>query len=98
MADDMEVLRRDFLLEDLRSVTAQSGVTGTIVVETERTIAETEWLSEIAASDDLICGVVGWAPLTVADAASILERIASLPKMKSVRHPIHDEPDDQFMQ
>lgn len=97
MADGMEILRRDFLLDDLRSVTATADVTGTIVVETERTIAETEWLSKIAASDDLIHGVVGWAPLTIPDTEPILERIASLPKMKSVRHPIHDEPDDQFM-
>jgi L-fuconolactonase len=97
MADGLEVLRRDFVLEDLRSVTAEAAVTGTIVVETERTFAETEWLSKIAASDDLIRGVVGWAPLTIPEAASELEKIASLPKMKSVRHPIHDEPDDQFM-
>lgn len=97
MADGMEVLRRDFLLEDLRSVTVEADVTGTIVVEAERTIAETEWLSKIAASDDLISGVVGWAPLTIPDASSELERIASLPKMKAVRHPIHDEPDDLFV-
>jgi L-fuconolactonase len=97
MADDMEVLQRDFLVEDLRSVTAEAGVTGTIVVETERTIAETEWLSNIAAGDDLICGVVGWAPLTHPDTAAKLEMIASLPKVRSVRHPIHDEPDDHFI-
>jgi hypothetical protein len=28
---------------------------------------------------------------------SELKRIAALPKMKAVRHPIHDEPDDQFV-
>jgi L-fuconolactonase len=97
MADGMEALQRDFLLNDLRTVTAEAGVTGTIAVETERTTAETNWLSKVASSDDLICGVVGWAPLTTADVASELERIAALPKMKAVRHPIHDEPDDQFV-
>jgi L-fuconolactonase len=97
MAEGMEALQRDFLLDDLRAVATEAGVTGTIVVETERTTAETEWLSKVAASDDLICGVVGWAPLTTADVASEFERIAALPKIKAVRHPIHDEPDDQFM-
>ena len=97
MGDGMEVLRYDFLIDDLRAVTSEAGVTGTIVVETERTIAGTEWLSKVAASDDLIRGVVGWAPLTIPDPASELGRIASLPKMKAVRHPIHDEPDDQFV-
>jgi L-fuconolactonase len=97
MADGMEVLRRDFLLDDLRAVTTEAGVTGTIVVETERTIEETVWLSQVAASDDLICGVVGWAPLTSTTVVSQLERIASLAKIKAIRYPIHDETDDQFV-
>lgn len=97
MADGMEVLRRDFLLDDLRAVTTNASVTHTIVVETERTIEETEWLSKVAASNDLICGVVGWAPLTSSTIVSQLERIASLPKMKAIRHPIHDEADDEFV-
>jgi L-fucono-1,5-lactonase len=97
MADGMEGLRRDFLIEDLRAVTAEAGVTGTIVVETERTVQETGWLSQVAASDDLIRGVVGWAPLTSPAVVAELERIASLPKMKAIRHPIHDESDDQFL-
>jgi L-fuconolactonase len=97
MADGMEGLRRDFLIEDLRAVTAEVGVTGTIVVETERTVEETGWLSQVAASDDLIRGVVGWAPLTSPAVVAELERIASLPKMKAIRHPIHDESDDQFL-
>jgi L-fuconolactonase len=97
MGDGMGRLRQDFLEDDLRAVTSESGVTSTIVVETERTIEETVWLSQIAARSDLICGVVGWAPLVVPDAVSELEQIASLPKMKALRHPIHDEPDDLFV-
>jgi L-fuconolactonase len=97
MADGMEGLRRDFLIDDLRAITAEVGVTGTIVVEAERTVEETAWLSQVAASGDLICGVVGWAPLTTPAVMSELERIASLPKMKAIRHPLHDEPDDLFV-
>jgi L-fuconolactonase len=97
MADGMDGLRRDFLIDDLRAITAEAGVTGTIVVEAERTLEETAWLSRVAASSNLICGVVGRAPLTSPAVISELERIASLPKMKAIRHPIHDEPDDQFV-
>lgn len=97
MADGMEVLRRDFRLDDLYAVTSEAGVTGTIVVETERTIEETEWLCQVAASDDLIRGVVGWAPLTSSTIEGQLERMAALPKMKAIRHPIHDEVDDDFL-
>lgn len=97
MGEGLQVLRRDFLLDDLRRVTADAGVTGTIVVEAERTLEETRWLSRVAESDDLIWGVVGWAPLTTPGVALELEKIAALPKMKAVRHPIHDEPDDQYI-
>jgi L-fuconolactonase len=97
MAGGMEGLRRNFLVEDLKAVTTDAGVTGTVVVETTRTIEETEWLCQIAASENLICGVVGWAPLTSSEINSELERIGSLPKIKAIRHPIHDEPDDQFV-
>ena len=97
MADGMEGLRRDFLVDDLRAVTTEVGVTGTIVVETERSLEETIWLSQTAATSSLICGVVGWVPLTSSATLSELEHVAALPKVKAVRHPIHDEPDDQFV-
>jgi L-fuconolactonase len=97
MSDSMEVLRRNFLVDDLRAAITGLGITGTIVVETERSIEETVWLSEIAANDNLIRGIVGWAPLTHPEIASQLERMAQLPKVRGIRHPIHDEPDDQFL-
>jgi len=97
MTDGMEILRRDFLLEDLKAVTALAGIAGTVVVEAARRVEETIWLAEIAASDDLIRGVVGWAPLTDPRIALDLERLAHLPKVKGMRHAIHDEPDDLFV-
>lgn len=97
MAGGMDILRRSFLVEDLREVATTAGVTGTIVVEQERSIDETLWLSETAANNSFIRGVVGWAPLTSHNTAAILENLASLPKLKAVRHPIHDEPDDEFV-
>jgi L-fuconolactonase len=93
----MEVLRRDFLIDDVRAAITGLGITGTIVVEAERSLEETLWLSETAANDGLIRGVVGWAPLTHPDIASELERLAHLPKLRGIRHPIHDEADDQFL-
>lgn len=97
MADGMEGLRRDFLIDDLREVTSGADVTATIVIECERSNKETVWLSQLAAAENLICGVVGWTSLTGSTVISDLEQVASLPKLKAVRHPIHDEPDDQFI-
>ena len=97
MAGGMDGLRRDFLIEDLKAVASEVGVTGTILVECERTAEETIWLSKVANESDLVRGVVGWARFTSPTIGSELEHLAGLPKIKAVRHPIHDEPDEQFV-
>jgi L-fuconolactonase len=97
MTGEMSSLRREIGLDELHKVAAASGITGTVVIEVERTAEETQWLASLAASDDLIMGVVGWANLTDPSAQRELEQLASLPKLKGVRHPIHDEPDPNFI-
>jgi L-fuconolactonase len=97
MTEEMTGLRRDIGLEDLRRVATPSGITGTVVIEVERTSEETQWLASLAANDDLILGVVGWARLTDPSAQAELEQLAELPKFKGLRHPIHDEPDPNFV-
>jgi L-fuconolactonase len=84
-------------VEDLREMATPSGITGTVVVEVERTAEETRWLSSIAANEDMILGVVGWAELTDPSVFTELEQLAELPKLNGVRHPIHDEPDPDFV-
>jgi L-fuconolactonase len=97
MTKEMTGLRRDIGLEDLRKVAVPSGITGTVVIEVERTVEETRWLTSVAAGDDLILGVVGWAPVTAPSVQAELEQLAALPKLKGIRHPIHDEPDPNFV-
>jgi L-fuconolactonase len=97
MTDEMTHLRRDIGLEDLRKVVLPSGITGTVVVEVERTVEETRWLASTAASDDLILRVVGWAPLSDPEVFAELEQLTELPKLRGVRYPIHDEPDPNFV-
>ena len=97
MSERMTVLRRDYLLNELISATRASSITGTIVIQARQCIEETEWLTEIAKGTDFIRGVVGWAPLTDPGVAGLLEIFAGLPKVKGMRHVLHDEPDDGYM-
>lgn len=97
MSEELDILRRDFSPEDLREAADGSGITGTVVVEVERTARETRWLTSIAAEDSWIKGVVGWIDLTAPTIQKDLEALAVLPKIKGVRHPIHDEPDLYFV-
>lgn len=97
MSDKMEVLRRDYIHDNLSAVTAAAGVTGTVVVQAQQTIAETEWLLSLAEGSKLIRGVVGWVPLIDAKVEAPLEEIARRPQLKAVRHVLHDETDDLYM-
>jgi L-fuconolactonase len=92
----MDCLRRDFLVRDLSEATLNCAIDGTIVVQARQRIEETAWLCTLADQDALILGVVGWVPLTSPDLESVLDRLAH-PKLKAVRHVLHDEPDDLYV-
>jgi len=66
-------------------------------VQARQNIVETEFLLEIASSQSLVRGVVGWLPLCSPDVDSTIERFSTDPKFKGVRHVLQDEPDDFFM-
>jgi L-fuconolactonase len=97
ISDEMGVLKRDFLPADLRPLLQSIGFDGAVVVQASQTLAETEWLLQLADENDIIKGVVGWIDLRSPTVARDLEKYAANPKFKGVRHILHDEPDDQFM-
>lgn len=97
MTDSMAVLKKDFLPEDLAPLLEQTGLQETVAVQARQNLQETEWLLELAGQHDFIKGVVGWVDLRSPEVRSQLETYAQHPKLKGVRHVVHDEPDDYFM-
>ena len=97
MSAEMDVLRRDFLLPGLERVLAESGINGAVTVQARQSLAETRWLLDLGRTSDIIRGVVGWVPLTQPDLTESLDELAGNPKLKAVRHVLHDEPDDDYM-
>jgi L-fuconolactonase len=97
ISDAMGAIRQDFLVEDLRNTLLEGGINGAVTVQARQTLAETEWLLELAAANDLIRGVVGWVPLQNPALRQDLERFSGSAKLKAVRHVVHDEPDDFFI-
>lgn len=97
MGEGMERIRRDFLPTDLKVEIDAAGIDGVVTVQARQIIEETEWLLSLAAENDFMRGVVGWVPLASLDAKAQLERFAHDPKLKAVRHVLHDEGDDGYM-
>jgi L-fuconolactonase len=95
--EQMSVLKRDFLPEDLLPELKQLNFKGSIAVQARQSPEETYWLLQLASEYEFIKGVVGWADLCSTDVEKQLERISRHPKLVGVRHVIHDEPDDRFM-
>jgi L-fucono-1,5-lactonase len=97
MTGEMEWLRRDFLITDLKPLMRETGVTGLVTVQARQMIDETEWLLDVAKQQQEIRGVVGWVPLVDEDVGDTLAKFAANPALKGVRHVLHDEPDDDYM-
>ena len=97
MSEEMGRIRRDFLPPDLKREIDAAGIDGVVSVQARQTIEETEALLGFANENDWIRGVVGWAPLVDEAVWRTLERMAQQPKLRGVRHVVHDEPDDRFI-
>lgn len=93
----MSELRRDFLPANLLAEIQAAGVDGVVSVQARQTLAETEWLLELAASNPWIKGVVGWVPLASGDVAKELFRFAAQPQFRGVRHVVQGEADPEFL-
>lgn len=95
--DDMSVLKRNFLPEDLWKVYEKNDVQGCIAVQADQSEAETSFLLALAAEHDFIKGVVGWVDLRSEQLEERLMHYADFPKLKGFRHIVQSEPDPNFM-
>ena len=97
ISDSMGVLRRDFLPAELHREVDAAGIHGVVSVQARQTVDETRFLLHLAAANDFVLGVVGWAPLVDPGVAEVLAELAADPKLRACRHVLQDEPDDEYM-
>ncbi|MHC4708393.1 MAG: amidohydrolase family protein [Planctomycetota bacterium] len=97
MGPGMEKLKRDHLPGELAGLLQRVGIDGTVAVQARQCLEETEWLLRLADENSFIKGVVGWVDLRSPQLELQLERFCYHPRLRGVRHVVHDEPDDQFM-
>jgi L-fuconolactonase len=92
ITEAMDVIRRDFMPEDLKPLLDQSHVSGCIAVQADQSEAETRFLLSLADQHAFIQGVVGWVDLRSDKLAERLEYFSSFPKLKGFRHIAQPEP------
>jgi L-fuconolactonase len=97
----MAAIDADFEPADLAAETKPSGVTGTVVVQSIHSEAETVDLLSAAAHSELIRGVVGWVDIATPGAADRIRRLQAMPgggKLVGIRHLVQSEPDPAFLE
>ena len=97
ITESMPVLKRDFLPADFAGELQHNRVDGTIAVQAETSLRETEFLLELASTSDKIVGVVGWIDLTSPAIAAQLQSFKGRQKLRGFRHIVQDEPDDRYL-
>ena len=97
ISDDMQILKKDYLPDQLQKELFSVGFDGSIAVQARQTLEETKWILGLAEQNSFIKGVVGWVDLCSPRVEERLVQFSSYPKLVGVRHVVHDEPDDNFI-
>jgi L-fuconolactonase len=97
ITDEMSVLKRDFLPENLIPQLHANQMDGCIAVQADQSERETSFLLDLAAQHQKIKGIVGWVDLCSPKLAERLEYFSKFEKLCGFRHIVQSEPDDHYL-
>lgn len=94
ITEDMPILRRDFLPQDLEPLLRARGIDGSVAVQADQSEDETNFLLHLANDHPFILGVVGWVDLRAPSLGDRLENFSRFHRFRGVRHIAQAEEDD----
>jgi len=97
ITDDMRVLKRDFLPEDLQPLLQQHQFDGCVAVQADTSEKETEFLLDLAEQHPFIKGVVGWLDLCSDAIDERLAHFSTYKNLKGLRHIVQAEPNGYML-
>jgi L-fuconolactonase len=96
ITEEMKVIRRDFLPEDLSPHLRRNKIEACIAVQADQSEKETDFLIKCASSNPFVKGVVGWTDLQSPGVQARLEYYYQFQEVKGFRHIIQSEPEEFF--
>lgn len=97
LTPELGPIYRDFGPADLAPLLQRHGIAGTVLVQAAPTVAETEFMLEVASETEFVKGVVGWVDLESTVSPGEIDRLAAHPKLKGFRPMVQDIPDPEWM-
>ena len=94
---DLVPIHRDFAATDLTAEAGAAGVDATVLVQSQPSDLDTDWMLEVAETSPLIQGVVGWADLEAPGAPQRLAELARRPKLRGIRPMLQGLSDDHWI-
>jgi L-fuconolactonase len=94
ISDGMEVLQQDYLPKHVVRTLNRNGLDGCVAVQARQLEVETHFLVELAKTNEIIKGVVGWIDLRDEKLEDRLQYFSQYPVIKGYRHVVQGEPDD----
>ena len=96
--DSMAAIRRDFMPGDLAPILRENGLDGCIAVQADQSEQETIFLLDLARSNPIIRGVVGWVDLFDPKVEERLDYFSQDEKLKGIRHIVQGQPEGFMLQ
>ena len=97
ITDEMSILQRDYLPAELGEIYQEYDIDGCVAVQASQSLAENDFLLDLASKNDFIKGVVGWVDLQHERVEDQLAQYAESKKMKGFRHLLQGEPNRALM-
>ena len=97
LTPELSAIYRDFTPDDLAPLLAAAGIEGTVLVQAAPTVAETEFMLDLADKTPFIKGVVGWVDFEAGDAPDQIARLSKHAALVGLRPMIQDIEDDDWM-
>lgn len=91
ITDEMKLLQRDFLPQDLQPVLYENNVNGVIAVQADQSENENGFLIELSKKNSFIKGIVGWVNLQNENIENKLLYYSKFPVIKGFRHIVQAE-------
>jgi L-fuconolactonase len=95
--DSMALIRKDFLPPQLLKIYSENDIDGCVAVQADQSLIETDFLVQLAKTNNFIKGIVGWVDLRDKDVERVLEKYGEQKEIKGFRHIVQGEADHNFL-